>query len=942
MYKKLLVIFVLLFLIGNAYAETVDSNVNKLNSGWTVGTGVGWTFIDNNVEKNHTTLGYAYTGDFVLATSNNWFFEMDMTTTVVMSVNPLYASNKVSQDASARSYGFSMKNIDGTHFYIETYYFNGATNIELARSKSLTTGTYNIKFGYYDGKIQSWIDGNQMANIVATAYDMNYAFILDYVQDAGATKNDYNNIKYGYFATAGNPFTIAVTNPTTGDIVGGTTSIDFNMQDVNRTLTPQAKIYYSASAGAYTNLIYYDTNLLDANNIICDSYDFTTTQNCSYSWDVNGITDGTNYIDLNVFNTDSNKLASGGAFEIKNLSANFNNTIDIINERIALYDDSNSTGVTISDWNWIIDTVKKSDLQDYNYTTTERTDLNVCLQVGGFDDATGLIWSDDQYCETIATGKWYGDTNFYFYDEETETAISTTLDFNGTEYTGTSFWLPTNQIETGATNTQRTFTITKTGYNTRYYSIDMNRFTDLNVGFAILQDTNSLSIPLKVYKTDETTLFTNTYVELYLPAKGNLVVGRRKTSATGTTTFSLSSIDQNYYANVDNGLFTYYPIALTVLYPKNEETLAQIDENWQIDITQNLYVSYTELNAAKIIYLLPNTSNPYNIRISDMNGNYFPRNYAQIYPGNPLTDTLQPYLVSTSTGLLTTITTKNAYTNTVIGGITLKIYKFISGEGRTLVETVITDDKGQSLILLVLNGEYAFEAYQNEELLKTYSITATSSTIWLLLPIGTTTTPSTPPSGLKTTFTPVSTGLSKALTGNQAFTQTLANYAGLTYTYTSIITQNGAILSTQTGSSSLTSNTFTHSVAWADMNNGTVTSRLTIVVSGSTYVFNQAYTINDMFGTNVDLLDVLSSGLRRDATCNATGVCFPLLVVSLIASIAIAVFASMQMGNLSGQSAGIIFLIPMILFTYLTWIPFELTVGIVIILLAFLVNERRQ
>jgi hypothetical protein len=161
-------------------------------------------------------------------------------------------------------------------------------------------------------------------------------------------------------------------------------------------------------------------------------------------------------------------------------------------------------------------------------------------------------------------------------------------------------------------------------------------------------------------------------------------------------------------------------------------------------------------------------------------------------------------------------------------------------------------------------------------------------------------------------------------------------------TTSSIITQNGVVISTQSGSSSDTTKTFTHTVNWTDLENGKATSKITIIVGGNTYVFSQDYVINDAFGTNVNILDVASTGLRSDMTCNATGVCFPLLIVGLIASIAIAILASLMMGNLSGQSAGLLFVIPMILFTYLTWIPFELTVGIIIILLAFLINERRQ
>jgi len=603
----------------------------------------------------------------------------------------------------------------------------------------------------------------------------------------------------------------------------------------------------------------------------------------------------------------------------------------------------NSSGTLISS---LIDLDKPYDL-DTNYLALFSYVKDGVAEETVYYDYVNYVASESANdCQLINSGKIYGDAIFHFYDENSELLLNDVTYTISPSINGDSeaTLTDTNTFDLnlqGIANTEYTFTFTKTDYGTRYYVTDLNQYSDLNISFALLPSSLSETIPLKVYKTDETTIFVNTYVELYLPEKNNWIVGKRKTNSSGETSFSLSQADQNYYANVNNGEFIYQPVALTVLYPKNEETLLQITEDWKIDITQNLFVSYSDLNADKIIYLLPNTANPYNIKISDMNGNYFPRTYAQQYPGNPLSATLQPYLVSTTTGLLTTLTTKNAYTNTVIGSITVKIYKNISGEGRTLVETVITDDKGQALILLVLNGEYEFEAYQDATFLKTYTITATSSTIWLLLPIGNENIPTKPISGIKTSFTPTSTGLAKTLVGTQAFTQTLTNFGALTYTYTSIITQDGVVLSTQSGSSSDTSKTFSHTINWVDLDSGVATSKITIIVSGNTYIFSQDYYVNDAFGTNVNLLEVLSTGLRSDATCEATGVCFPLLVIGLIACIAIAVMASLMMGNLSGQSAGILFLIPMVLFTYLTWIPFELTVGVVIILLAFLINERR-
>jgi hypothetical protein len=501
----------------------------------------------------------------------------------------------------------------------------------------------------------------------------------------------------------------------------------------------------------------------------------------------------------------------------------------------------------------------------------------------------------------------------------------------------------TNQLDLnlqGITSGEYTFTFSKTGYGTRTYVKNLNEFSEIDINFALLPTSLSANIPFKIYKTDATTIFANIFIELYKPDT-NYVIGRKKTNAQGEVSFNIHVSDQNYLANVNEGEFTYEPVALTILYPKNELTLDTITEKWRIDITQNLFESFTDLNTNKIVYLLPNTSLPFNIKISDMNGNYFARTYAQQFPGNPLTANIQPYLVSIDTGLLTTITTKNASTNVAVPGITIKIYKNISGSGRTLVEEVITDDKGQALVLLELNAEYEFETYSDAEFLKTYTITATSSNIFIYLQ-PTSTIPTDEPSGFVAQFTPNRTGLNKISVGAISFTQSLTNFAELSFTGTSELIQNGVVLSNQSiSATSLKDNSYTRTVNWSDLNIGEVTSRLTIIVSGQTIIFEQTYFINNAFGTDYDLLTGLSSGLRSDFACPSTGICWTLLILGIIISVIIGIYGGMLMGNLTSQSAGIVFLIPLILFTYLSWIPFELTVAMVIILLAFIINERR-
>jgi len=489
----------------------------------------------------------------------------------------------------------------------------------------------------------------------------------------------------------------------------------------------------------------------------------------------------------------------------------------------------------------------------------------------------------------------------------------------------------------GITSQEYTITFTKTGYGTRYYTTELNQFSDIDINFALNPSTLSEEVPFKVYQTDETTLFTNTFVELYMNDSNNWIIGKRKTNLNGDTSFSIDTQDQNYLMNIQ-GIETYQPVALTIKYPVNEETLKEITEDWKIDITQNLFVSYTDLNVDKIVYLLPNTSNPFDIKVQDMNGNYFARTYAQTFPGNPQTAELQPYLVPIDTGLLTTITTIDATTNARKPGITLKIYKYISGEGRTFVEQVLTDSKGEALSLLVLDAEYEFEAYNNGVFIKTYEITATSSTIYVYVE-SEDTFPDQNSSGYNVSYTPVSTGLIKTDSGNQTFTQTLTNLGEQEISVVSQIIQDSTILSTDSATTNNKTINFTHDVAWADINFGKITSK--IIINGS-IVYEKNYQVTNVFDTNYSIINGLQTGIREDFGCSTTGICMVLFIVALVISTAITLFANFKVDGVGTESVGILFLISMSFFSYLNWVPLEVVLGILLIVGAIVINQRRS
>jgi len=280
------------------------------------------------------------------------------------------------------------------------------------------------------------------------------------------------------------------------------------------------------------------------------------------------------------------------------------------------------------------------------------------------------------------------------------------------------------------TSTNYLITISKTGYGTRYYQFDGNKYSLFDLNFLLLATSLGANLNYAIYDTNGINTINSTYFEMKRVNLSNWSIGRLKTSATGTLTIFTNIFDQNY-SQLIGDINTYSMINLSVLYPKNEDTLIQISELWKIDSSGSGYKTYTDLNTTKNIYLIPNLVTPYQIKISDVNGNYFPRTYDQQYYGNPLTATLQPYLINTTTGLLVTIRAVSAYTNQPINNITIKIYRNIPGLGRTYVEQVVTDAKGEAITYSVLGATYEYEIYSGATLIRTDAITTTSATVYI-------------------------------------------------------------------------------------------------------------------------------------------------------------------------------------------------------------------
>jgi hypothetical protein len=640
--------------------------------------------------------------------------------------------------------------------------------------------------------------------------------------------------------------------------------------------------------------------------------------------------------------TDTNTAivnSPGANIELTLAYANSNPTKDLNKIELYLYSTPASGTAIFRGWR-----------VDYNEVFTELYDVNTTnFLVSGVGSHSiqhfGTDWIDNNESIKSSLLTSYGQAHFYLYDENTGASLqNVSVLFNGTT---TDFNSSIDFNLQGLPSGDNNFVFSKTGYSTRIYQFDLNDLTtDLNVNFALRNSNATTSVPFKFYQNNQTSLYANTYVTLK-DVDTNYVIGQRLTNSLGEATFILNNNDSRYYTFIEDGN-VFSPVALTILYPKNEATLLQIIENWNVQVSNNnLTAFYTNLNTSQVIYLLPNTSTSYAFIISDMNSNYFLRNYSLNYIGNPITATLQPYLVSIASGLLTTIFTKDAFTSAPVPNITIKVYKNIAGIGKTLLEQVTTDSKGQSLVLLVLASVYEFEVYNGITLLDTYNVTATSNTIYIYIKQNTNPNPFDVNSGgygvvFTSSASPISstTGYAKKLVGAITFTKVITNISLIPSTCISQVVQNGVILATTTTTCNTLTTTINHVVNWSDINAGVVTNR--IYINGLLFQQNYYIISAGTYGETYNIFTGLTTGLRSDLACSATGWCYPLLAVAILISIILVIGLTITLGQFQSQSSGLIFAGSMALFTYLNWIPIELMAGIVLIMLAFLVNERRE
>jgi len=608
----------------------------------------------------------------------------------------------------------------------------------------------------------------------------------------------------------------------------------------------------------------------------------------------------------------------------------------------------------------------------YSITTDQNTVLLCNIDKTGyasltnktirFDiNATTTFYLNDNIAPTIGTMSFENFTIYGAFIKGTGNIYAPVSD-TGSGYKSSACQYSVNNGTTWASASDSNSTGCKknslTIANTTIYKFDLNGY-DNNNNRAMVQSisyTGDTNAPTTYFTSTSYPGSANTTIHLdCIDANSGCATTQYRIDGGAWTTYSGDfnysigghhTIDYNSTDNLGN-VETYKTsdwnsfVLVTVKYPINEQTLVQITEKWRLTVTIGTSLYYTDLNSDLNIYLPVGITN--RLSVVDVNGNYFSRTYDYVFTASDTNAVLQPYLVPISTGLLTTINAISATTNQPIQNVTFKIYTDIPGSGETLVENIITDSKGQGLILMVLNDSYYFDAYYDGNFIKRFTITATSATIFFILSISDVNLIQPTASGFNANWTP-GTNLTLQTSGTQVFTQTLNNLGLDAVSIASTLTQNGANLAAPQNYVGFSNKTFTYTINWSGIVTGTIVSKMVVTASdGNVYTFTQNINVIQGYGEGYNPLVGASAGLRSDCGCDSNPLipCYPLLILAVLICIGITLWASIQFGAYAGQSTGLIFLIGMILFTFLTWIPVWVTAGLVIIILAFIVNERR-
>jgi len=512
-----------------------------------------------------------------------------------------------------------------------------------------------------------------------------------------------------------------------------------------------------------------------------------------------------------------------------------------------------------------------------------------------------------------------------------ETNVVATIDGNAYTLTHTNFDINLSNINAGPV----TIVFSKDGYTSRTYQFN-NDGSQLDINMLIEPVSIPVDFKFKVPGRDLNAI--NTYVRLDKNAPDNNVwtIGQYLTNSDGEATIPLDFNNQNYLTvfSYDSNDYNVWPIGLTVNNPKNELTDLNIDENFNIGMSNNYSYSYDNRNSPKFIWIVPNTIDYYMFYIDTNTTTYDGRSYFLNYrsdDGN--TPYLTPYLgedtLSTDIDFITRSKSKET-----IKYVDFIIYKTIFGE-KVQVMSGRTDNTGSRLFPFILGEDYSIDViYEGDLLQSDYLYTATATPVYwyidlFLNSIGVEqffveTYINYTPSGPQLTGADISLQL-------DMYADDLTRYSYIIYMYNDINMLTGISIKSN-GTAALTGS------------HGVTTIPLPIMDTNKPFyidlnvVFNNGDTnvsYKNVFSkTSTSDLDVfrLAFAVRKDMGCSADAnfPCALGIIISSILTLLIVFAISRMVGTFFGMGSLVLVVLLLGLFTFIGWFYWPLYIFLLI------------
>ena len=384
---------------------------------------------------------------------------------------------------------------------------------------------------------------------------------------------------------------------------------------------------------------------------------------------------------------------------------------------------------TIEQWYWFFPNPDTNYLgQTATHTFNATGTMQVCVTAQNTDDLNRTK------CKDVTV---YGALIVHFYDEQTNAVVNASVNFLDNNYNTTGIF--TYYLQDFA-ETSSTYTLTAWDVNRheRHLILDLNKWSYYDINMLLLDSDVGRNVLFQFFAPDESTLLSNATVRVKL---NNAYVDATVLNSDAKGTLFLDTNNAGYSFHIttpDGNQYVYNAVIVIVKIPKQEDDLAVDIMPFEVDVGGLAKASYTNQTTDLNFYVLGNTYEYYRLKIGDWNADdYYDRYYYVRIQGAATTYTIQPYLVSTETGLLSAIYGINSM-GSPLGRVMFVIQKQLNDIEPRTVQTVVTDDTGKGLVSWVVNDTYYVKVYYNNQYVGQVQIMPSSSTYYITVTTETT------------------------------------------------------------------------------------------------------------------------------------------------------------------------------------------------------------